>query len=75
MELLDIDELARLTGTSRSGLAKWRAAGTGPAYVKVGRAVRYCRSDVDAWLASRRRTATWQPIPANDNAPASTLAA
>lgn len=70
MELLDIDDLVRLTGTSRSGLAKWRAAGTGPAYVKLGRAVRYCRSDVDAWLASRRRTATWQPTAANDNAPA-----
>jgi len=71
MELLDIDELARLTGMSRSGLAKWRAAGAGPAYVKLGRAVRYCRSDVDAWLASRRRTATWKPVAANDNVAAS----
>lgn len=68
MELLSIDDLADATGVSRSGLAKWRAAGTGPAYIKLGRAVRYCRSDVDAWLASRRLTATWQP--ANDSTPA-----
>ncbi len=71
MELLSIEDLAALTGASRSGLAKWRAAGTGPAFIKVGRAVRYCRHDVDAWLATRRRSATWQSIPANDNAPAS----
>lgn len=71
MELFNIDELARLTGMSRSGLAKWRAAGAGPAYVKLGRAVRYCRSDVELWLAQRRRRATWAPLAANDNAPAS----
>jgi predicted DNA-binding transcriptional regulator AlpA len=67
MELLSIDDLADATGVSRSGLAKWRAAGTGPTFIKVGRAVRYCRHDVEAWLASRRLTATWQPA----NAPAS----
>jgi predicted DNA-binding transcriptional regulator AlpA len=69
VELLSIDDLSRLAGISRSGLAKWRAAGRGPTFIKVGRAVRYCRSDVDAWLASRKRTATWRA--ANDNAPAS----
>jgi predicted DNA-binding transcriptional regulator AlpA len=75
MELLNIDDLARLTGMSRSGLAKWRASGSGPAFIKIGRAVRYCRSDVEAWLASRRRAATWETVAANYNAPASTLAA
>jgi excisionase family DNA binding protein len=32
-------------------LAQWRYKGTGPAYVKVGRHVRYRREDVDTWLA------------------------
>ena len=35
-------------------LAQWRWAGTGPAYVKVGRMVRYRRDDVESWLDSQR---------------------
>lgn len=29
---------------------KWRAKAKGPPFIKVGRLVRYRRSDVDAWL-------------------------
>lgn len=61
MELLAIEEAAELLGISRSGLAKWRSAGSGPAFIKIGRAVRYSREDVDQWLAARRRTTTWAP--------------
>jgi excisionase family DNA binding protein len=35
-------------------LQQWRYLGIGPAYVKVGRAVRYPRSDLDAWLTANR---------------------
>ncbi len=31
-------------------LAQWRYRGVGPAYLKVGRHVRYRRADVDGWL-------------------------
>ena len=34
-------------------LADWRTKGIGPAYVKVGRLIRYKISDLDAWLDSR----------------------
>ena len=34
-------------------LADWRCKGIGPAYIKVGRLVRYRQSDLDAWLQSR----------------------
>lgn len=35
---------------SVQALALMRHEGTGPAYVKVGRRVRYRMSDVEAWL-------------------------
>jgi predicted DNA-binding transcriptional regulator AlpA len=38
---------------SRSTLAKLRLYGTGPRYTKVGRAVRYRRADLDAWINAR----------------------
>lgn len=58
---------AALLGVSQSSLAKWRCAGTGPAFLKLGRRVAYSTADIDAWLADRRRTSTWAP--ANDNEP------
>jgi len=36
-----------------------RSAGTGPAYVKVGRSVRYATSDLDAWMRARRVEPTY----------------
>lgn len=47
-----------LGGTSTSTLAKWRLAGTGPVYSKVGRNVVYGNADLDEYLASRRRLST-----------------
>lgn len=38
-------------------LAQWRYRRIGPAWLKVGRHVRYQRTDLDAWLAAQR-TAT-----------------
>lgn len=35
-------------------LEKWRMAGDGPAYSKLAKAVRYRRTDLDAYMASRR---------------------
>src|SRR4051812_12757537 len=64
MNFLSIDDASDLTGLSRSSLAKKRCDGTGPAFFKLGRAVKYAAADVDAWILSRRRTSTWA---ANDN--------
>ncbi len=64
MNLITIDEAASATGLSPSTLAKRRCTGTGPAFYKIGRQIRYERADVDNWIASRRRTCTWA---ANDN--------
>ena len=49
---------AYLGGLSTSTLAKWRLAGTGPAYSKAGRLVIYNIQSLDDFLASRHRLST-----------------
>lgn len=63
-ERLKPRQAAAYLGLSFSALAKARVDGTGPAFLKLGkRAVAYDRGDLDAWLASRRRTSTSDPGP------------
>jgi predicted DNA-binding transcriptional regulator AlpA len=59
-DIVDTAGAARRTGVSEVTLRKRRMNGDGPAYVKLGRTVRYRLSDLDDWLAEnvRRRTAT-----------------
>jgi predicted DNA-binding transcriptional regulator AlpA len=59
MNLLSLDHVIDLTGLSRSSLAKKRCDGSGPAFYKIGRAVKYEQADVESWIKSRRRTSTW----------------
>ena len=56
--LLHSAEVAELLGVSLSWLAKSRLTGTGPRFIKVGRAVRYARSAVREFLLSRQRHST-----------------
>lgn len=54
--LMPPDEVAEyLGGISTQTLALWRANNTHPElkYIKVGRAVRYRKSVLDAWLESQ----------------------
>lgn len=51
--LLDNEAAARFLGVSETTLPRWRWAGTGPAYLKVGRSVRYRRADLEAYLETR----------------------
>ncbi len=51
--LLDNEGAAEFLGVSPTTLPRWRWSGVGPAYLKVGRAIRYRRSDLEAWLAGR----------------------
>lgn len=50
-------DLSAALKVSRAALRQWRAAGQGPAYLRVGRAIRYRPSDVDAWLQRSRQPA------------------
>lgn len=49
-EFLDERSLCALLAISSVTATKWRAKAKGPPFIKVGRLVRYRRSDVDAWL-------------------------
>jgi predicted DNA-binding transcriptional regulator AlpA len=47
-------EVHKLTGLGLSTLRNYRHLRKGPPYVKVGRAVRYERNDVIAWLNAQK---------------------
>lgn len=51
--LIDEKQLCAELGISGVTATKWRAKAEGPPFIKVGRLVRYRRSDVEAWLLSR----------------------
>lgn len=50
MNLLTPEEVAQRLRVSVLTLANWRSAGRGPAFVKVGRTVRYEESAIEAYL-------------------------
>ena len=56
--LLHPVHVAKLLGVSSSWLAKSRLNGTGPRFIKIGRAVRYAHSAVRDFILSRQRTST-----------------
>lgn len=49
-------QAADALGVSRRTLETWRFTGTGPTFVKVGRAVRYRPEDLEAFLRPARST-------------------
>jgi predicted DNA-binding transcriptional regulator AlpA len=53
--LLSLDEAAALVRAPVATLRYWRYLGTGPRSFRVGRAVRYWRSEVVAWLNEQAR--------------------
>jgi excisionase family DNA binding protein len=55
-ELLSCQEAAKLLGMSEQTLAVWRSVKRYDLpYIKVGRLVKYLRSDLNKWVASRRQ--------------------
>ena len=51
-QLLTPPDVSTYLGVPLGTLANWRYLGRGPAYLRVGRHVRYRRSDVAAWTDS-----------------------
>ncbi|MFC3053301.1 helix-turn-helix transcriptional regulator [Kordiimonas pumila] len=56
--LLTTAQAAQYLRLASSTLNKWRVYGTGPKFIKLGRAVRYRHTDLDAFLASQSRLST-----------------
>jgi excisionase family DNA binding protein len=48
--LMTPDEVAGYLGVPRQTLLSWRCVGKGPRGIRVGRHLRYRRSDLDAWV-------------------------
>ena len=55
-ELLTLQQVAELLEVSPNTIYYWRYQGTGPKGHRVGRWVRYWRSDVLAWVAEHGDT-------------------
>jgi excisionase family DNA binding protein len=54
-EYLDTAQAAAYLGLSRQYLEIARHKGEGPPFVKLPKAVRYSRRDLDAWMRQRRQ--------------------
>jgi len=52
-ELLTADQTATFLGVKPQTLSVWRLYKEGPSFVRVGRLIRYRRSDVEAWLTAQ----------------------
>lgn len=51
-------EAAAYLHSSASTLAKLRVYGGGPTFCRIGRAIRYCKSDLDAFMTRSRVQST-----------------
>jgi excisionase family DNA binding protein len=56
--LFTAEEAAAFLRTKIRTIERWRHAGGGPPFVKVGRRVCYQRADLETWLAQQRREHT-----------------
>jgi excisionase family DNA binding protein len=54
-EYLTTKQAAKLLACGTSTLELWRSKGKGPAYVKVGSAIRYSRAELETWIAAHAR--------------------
>ena len=52
-KVLRITQVSEMTGVPEATLRWWRHVGSGPKSFKIGRAVAYLESDVEAWLGEQ----------------------
>jgi hypothetical protein len=53
-ELLDTAQAARLLARPESTLVRWRFENRGPAYIRIGRGIRYRASDLEKYVSANR---------------------
>jgi excisionase family DNA binding protein len=58
MHLLTGREAAAVLRLSERTLERWRVAGGGPHFVKLGRLVRYREADLATWITAHVATST-----------------
>ena len=57
-DLMTTSAVAEWTGLSEVTLRRWRTEGKGPSFVRLGRAVRYRREDIAAFVELRTYKST-----------------
>lgn len=57
IELMTVDEVAKLLRVGRKTLLNWRPLGLGPRGFRVGGSVRYQRSEVLRWITEQEAAA------------------
>ena len=62
MNVLNTPDAAAYVRLSKPTLERLRLTGDGPSFLKLGRAVRYRKADLDDWLASRLVRSTSQEV-------------
>lgn len=55
-DLVTTDELARRWRVTARTLERWRVAGTGPAWLRLGGRVFYRRNDIEVFETGQRQT-------------------
>ena len=60
-KLLKETEAAAILNLEVTTLRRWRWAGRGPRFVKIGGAVRYDLADLEAFIGAGRRSSTSDP--------------
>lgn len=56
--MLRTKEAAGYLDLKKCTLEAWRVKGNGPVYLKLGKAVRYRKEDLDAFINARKCTST-----------------
>lgn len=56
--LLAPEQASDTLGFAVQTLARWRVEGKGPAYLKLGRRIRYSTRAIQQWLAGHAKTST-----------------
>lgn len=67
--LLTPEEAAEFLRTKPRTIERWRHAGGGPPFLKIGRRVCYRLSDLEGWLAQQRRAHTRLVVELHDRFP------
>jgi len=55
LEMLNENQVAEYLNMSVAIVRKWRLFSKGPKFLKIGRAVRYKRTDVETWLLTMNK--------------------
>ncbi len=61
MTIFRTTEAAGYIGLKKSTLEAWRCRGGGPVYIKMSKAVRYRKEDLDAFVNARKCSSTSDP--------------